>query len=207
MNQNVIKKSDEYIKKVLSDRCPTYYKYHNYYHIQKVVEAAIQISDHENVSDEEKEIIILACLFHDIGYIDLCEGHEEISCSYAKEFLTKENYPENKIQQINSCILATKIPQQPKNKLEMIVCDADLHHLGSEDFLEVGNNLRTEIEFSHKKHFTDSDWLELTIRFNKNHSYFTDYARKIYGVRKKLNVRELEKMFEQASISDKNIRI
>lgn len=198
MNQNIISKSEEYVKNILADRCPTYYKYHNYYHVQKVVEAAIQISDHENVSDEEKEIIILACLFHDIGYIDLCEGHEEVSCSYAKEFLTKENYPENKIQQISSCILATKIPQQPKNKLEMIVCDADLHHLGSEDFLEVGNSLRSEIEFSHKKHFTDLDWLELTIHFNKSHSYFTDYAKKIYGVRKDLNVQELEKMFENA---------
>lgn len=207
MNQNIINKSEEYIKKVLSDRCPAYYKYHNYYHIQKVVEVAIQISDNENVSDEEKEIIILACLFHDIGYIDLCEGHEEVSCSYAKEFLTKQNYPENKIQQISSCILATKIPQQPKNKLEMIVCDADLHHLGSDDYLEVGNNLRSEIEFSHKRHLTDSDWFELTIRFNKSHSYFTDYARKFYGVRKELNVKELERMFEQASKSEKNIRI
>lgn len=205
MNQNIIIKSEEYIKGILADRCPTYYKYHNYYHVQKVVEAAIQIAEHENVSDEEMEVIILACLFHDIGYIDLCDGHEEVSCSYAEEFLTKENYPENKIKQISSCILATKIPQQPQNKLEMIVCDADLHHLGSEDFLEVGNNLRLEIEFTNKEHFTDSDWLELTIRFNKSHSYFTDYAKKIYGVQKEFNLRELEKMFEQVSTSNNNI--
>lgn len=207
MNQNIINKSEEFIKKILSDKCPSYFKYHNYYHIQKVVEAAIQISDNEKVSDDEKEIIIIACLFHDIGYIDICEGHEEVSCSYAKDFLTKENYPENKIQQIRSCILATKIPQQPKNKLEMIVCDADLHHLGSGDFLEVGNNLRSEIEYSHKKHFSDLDWLEITIQFNKSHSYFTDYAKKIYGVRKEINLRELEKMFEQASTSQQNIKI
>lgn len=203
MNHSIINKSVEFVKKILSERCPTHYKYHNYYHVQKVVEAAIQISNHENVSDEEKEIIILACLFHDIGYIDLCEGHEEVSCSYAKEFLTKENYPENKIQQISSCILATKIPQQPKNKLEMIVCDADLHHLGSEDFLEIGNNLRSEIEISHKKHFTDLEWLEITIRFNKSHSYFTGYAIRNYGVRKELNIKELEKLFENAYLSKK----
>jgi predicted metal-dependent HD superfamily phosphohydrolase len=202
MNELIIKKSEEYVRKVLSERCPVHFKYHNFYHVQKVVEAAIQISEHENVNDEEKEIIILASLFHDIGYIDLCEGHEEVSCSYADEFLLKENYPKSRIEKVNSCILATKIPQQPKNKIEMIVCDADLHHLGSEDFFEVGNNLRSEIEYTIKKQFTDSSWLETTIRFNKSHSYFTDYAKRVYGIRKEKNIEELEKMLKQALVSE-----
>lgn len=206
MNSNIIHKSEEYVKKVLSERCPAQYKYHNYYHVQKVVEAAIVISDNENVSAEEKEIIILACLFHDLGYIDKCEGHEEMSCSYAQEFLTKEKYSSDKIKLITSCILATKIPQQPKNKLEMIVCDADLHHLGSEDFLEVGNNLREEIEYSLKKKFTDLVWLETTIKFNKSHSYFTEYAKKNFGIRKKTNVKELEELFYKALASEGNKR-
>lgn len=75
MNTELINKSKEYIKKILSDRCPNHYRYHNFYHIQKVVEAAIKISESEKVTDEDKEIIILACLFHDIGYIDVCEGY------------------------------------------------------------------------------------------------------------------------------------
>lgn len=202
MNSTIINKSEEYVKKVLSERCPIQFKYHNYYHVQKVVEAAITISDNENISEEEKEIIILACLFHDVGYIDKCEGHEEVSCSYAQEFLTKEKYPSEKIKIIKSCILATKIPQEPKTKLEMIVCDADLHHLGSEDFLEVGNNLREEIEYSHKKKFTDLVWLETTIKFNKSHSYFTEYAKKKYGIRKESNVKELEELFHKTIASE-----
>lgn len=196
MNTELINKSEEYIKKILSDRCPNHYRYHNFYHVQKVVEAAIKISESEKVTDEDKEIIILACLFHDIGYIDVCEGHELKSCTYARNFLTKENYPEIRIQQIESCILATKIPQQPKNKLEMIVCDADLHHLGSEDFLEVGNNLRYEIESGHNILFSDEGWLEKTISFNKNHSYFTNFAKLVYGTKKIRNINQLEKMLE-----------
>lgn len=196
MNIELINKSDAYVKDVLSNRCPDNYKYHNYYHIKKVVEAALTISESENVTDEEKEIIVLACLFHDLGYIDICDGHEIKSCIYARNFLETEDYPENKIQKIESCILATKIPQQPKNKLEMIVCDADLHHLGSDDFLEVGNNLRYEIEYGLNIKFTDKGWLEKTISFNKSHSYFTDYAKRIYGTQKKLNVKKLEELLE-----------
>lgn len=192
MNKELITKSEKYVESVLSARCPQNYRYHNFHHIKKVVDAAIIISENENINDSEKEIIILACLFHDIGYIDICEGHEVRSCVYAREFLSKENYPELKIRQIESCILATKIPQSPKNKLEMIVCDADLHHLGSEDFLEVGNNLRYEIEFSHQISFTNESWLEKTISFNKSHSYFTDYAKRLYGLKKGSNIRQLE---------------
>ncbi len=203
----IIKRSEEYVKKVLSERCPAEFKYHNYYHVQKVVEAAVEISDNENITSEEKEIIILACLFHDLGYIDKCEGHEEVSCYYAQEFLTKEKYPSDKIKIIISCILATKIPQQPKNKLEMIVCDADLHHLGTEDFLEVGNNLRKEIEYNQKIKFTDLVWLDTTVKFNKTHFYFTDYAKKIYGLRKEYNVKELEELFQKALIAEENKKL
>ncbi|WP_304130105.1 HD domain-containing protein [Ignavibacterium album] len=192
MNNSLITKSEKYVEAVLSERCPQNYRYHNFSHIKKVVDAAIIISENENINENEKEIVILACLFHDIGYIDICDGHETQSCNYARNFLKKENYPETKIQQIESCILATKIPQQPKNKLEMIVCDADLHHLGSDDYLEVGNNLRYEIEFSHKINFTNEGWLEKTIKFNKSHSYFTDYAKRVYGIKKELNVQNLE---------------
>uniref|UniRef100_A0A7V2ZJH7 HD domain-containing protein n=1 Tax=Ignavibacterium album TaxID=591197 RepID=A0A7V2ZJH7_9BACT len=192
MNRELILKSEKYVETILTERCPKNYRYHNFYHIKKVVDAAIIISDNENIEESEKEIIVLACLFHDIGYIDICEGHEARSCNYAREFLSKENYPEMKIRQIESCILATKIPQSPKNKLEMIVCDADLHHLGSDDFLEVGNNLRYEIEISHNLSFTNEGWLEKTISFNKSHAYFTDYAKRVYGIKKESNIQYLE---------------
>lgn len=197
MRNEIINRSESYVKKILSEKGKIVFKYHNFNHIQKVVDAALEISDFEKVNIEEKEIIIIACLFHDLGYVDLCDGHEARSCQYARMLLEAEQYPEEKIQKIESCIMATKIPQQPKDKIEMIVCDADLHHLGTEDFFEVGNNLREEIEFIQNIKFTDITWLEKTIGFNKSHSYFTDYAKKIYGVGKKKNILFLENLLEQ----------
>ena len=43
-------------------------------------------------------------------------------------------------------ILATKVPQKPKNKLEKIICDADLDYLGREDFDNISDKKST-IEF------------------------------------------------------------
>ncbi len=203
MNTNLLIKTEKYVEELLSSRCPQHYRYHNFLHIKSVVNAAITISENEMINEHDKEIIILACLFHDIGYLDICDGHEARSCEYARKFLLKEAYPESDIEKIESCILATKIPQQPKNKLEMIVCDADLHHLGSVDFLEVGNNLRFEIELIHKINFTDETWLEKTISFNRSHSYFTDYAKKVYGQRKEANVSYLEMLLANERIKKK----
>ena len=38
------------------------------------------------------------------------------------------------IDAIASCIMATKLPRNPKNLLEEIICDADTYHLGTKDF-------------------------------------------------------------------------
>lgn len=197
MRNEIINKSEIFVRKILSEKGNSDFKYHNFDHIQKVVESALEISDFEKVTSEEKEIIILACLFHDVGYVDLCNGHEDKSCLYARTFLKEENYPDEKIKKIESCIMATKIPQTPNDKIEMIVCDADLHHLGTADFYKVGNDLREEIEFIQNIKFTDIAWLEKTISFNKSHSFFTEYAKKIYGVEKEKNIRFLEALLEQ----------
>ncbi|MCK9612757.1 MAG: hypothetical protein PHR81_00260 [Bacteroidales bacterium] len=40
--------------------------------------------------------------------------------------------------------MATKIPTKLKNKLEKLLCDADLDYLGREDYMEISNRLRRE---------------------------------------------------------------
>jgi len=47
-------------------------------------------------------------------------------------------------------IMATKIPQSPKNVCEQIICDAYLVHLVREDYIENSNCLLQEIELNKK---------------------------------------------------------
>jgi hypothetical protein len=42
--------------------------------------------------------------------------------------------------------MATKLPPNPKNLLEKIICDSDLDYLGRSDFIPVSNTLFEELK-------------------------------------------------------------
>jgi hypothetical protein len=201
----LLNKVEAHVRKLFSDRELTEHAYHNFTHTLEVVEVAFNISIVEKLNSDELEILQIASWFHDVGYFNCCDGHEEQSAKIAKEFLRKESFPEDKIEKVVSCILCTKIPQNPKNKMEEIICDADLHHLGLPDAKAKGDILRLEFERSGIKKFTDIEWLKSSISFFCDHKFFTDCAIKKYDYQKNLNkmliekkINELEKVEEKS---------
>ena len=82
-------------------------------------------------------------------------------------------------------IMATKIPQSPKNHYEQIICDADLDYLGRYDYATNSNNLLQEIEFVKK--LTPKEWLQIQEKFLKAHTYFTATSQKLRN-QNKINV-------------------
>lgn len=150
--------------------------YHNYEHTFEVVKNANKIGLAENISENDLELLLLAAWFHDTGFVKGFENHEERSQEIAKNFLEQKGFSEEKITKVISLIAVTKLPQKPKNKLEEIICDADLYHLGSESFSEKSNLLRSEWEQLCNKYLTDVEFLNENVRFLKSHKYFTNYA-------------------------------
>ncbi len=171
--------------------------YHNFDHAKEVVEAISRICNAMNVPEEEKENLIIAGWFHDIGYFEKCSGHEEIGAAEAEKYLTKQDFAPERIKKIKSYILATKVPTNPKNDFEKIICDADLHHLGSAD-IEIKSELfRKELENRNICHPSDVEWLTNSIHFMNQHSFYTDYARSRYEDQKKVNIIMLEKKLKK----------
>ncbi len=79
------------------------------------------------------------------------------------------------------------MPQNPTNKLEEIICDADLSHLGRTSFMEESKLLRLEREQLSSEVVSDLDWLERTEQFLSQHQYFTDHAFESWNEQKTLN--------------------
>ena len=71
--------------------------------------------------------------------------------------------------------MATRVPQQPHNHLEQILCDADLDYLGREDFLEIGSKLFLELQVYGIIN-DEKEWDRLQVRFLEQHHYFTQTA-------------------------------
>lgn len=166
--------------------------YHNLSHTIEVVEVSNKIASDEKLSDDEKEILLISAWFHDTGHFNCCNGHEDQSVKFAKEFLLKEFYPKEKVDKVLACIKATEVPQKPVNILQQIICDADLQHLGMTDIEERGLSLRKEFEIKGIKKLDDIEWLKSSLEFLSTHKFFTDYAIKTYGKQKKINQKNIE---------------
>ena len=166
----------EFVIDMLKEKLPTNYYYHNYQHTLYVLEKANEIGKHENCSEYELELLSVAALWHDTGYLNTYKGHEEESCLLAKKYLPSYGYSDSDIARINGMIMATKILQTPTNKLEEILADADLEYLGTTDATEIAYLLFRELQ-SLDPALTVEAYNTLQISFLNSHHYFTNYCK------------------------------
>lgn len=184
------------LEKLKSELSPLLY-YHGIEHTKKVIKEVEEIGRLEGVNKEEIILLKTAALYHDIGFLERYEENEAIGTRIAKETLPDFGYDEQQIQVISDIIMATKLPQKPKNKLQEIICDADLGNLGSEEFFELNHKLRKEIIEYQSKELSLKDWYVTTLKFLEEHSYFTTSAIKLKQVKKEENIKKLKKLIEK----------
>lgn len=167
---------DFVIKKLESD-LPAYLTYHNAQHTINVIKAAEYLGSKEGISDKEMLLVKTAALFHDTGFLQHHHDHELQSCRFARECLPDFGYEEDDIKKITDMIMATRLPQSPRDILSEILCDADLFYLGKEGYEEISERLFQEF----KKNQLVKDSAEWDIRqseFLASHTFFTDTATK-----------------------------
>ncbi len=164
--------------------------YHSLQHVEDVAEAATRLADSEGISDYERDLLLTAVAFHDSGFMYQTKNHEERGCEIAREVLPEFKYTPEEIERICGMIMATKIPQQPHDILEEIICDADLDYLGRDDFWEIGNYLYRELSV-YGILSNEQEWNMLQLKFLNAHHYFTKSAIKL---REKTKLAHLEKI-------------
>ncbi len=122
-------KAKKYIFERLENELPRQYHYHCIEHTKDVLSAAKRIAKKEGINGDDLLLLKTAILYHDAGFIIQNQNHEQIGCRIARKILPSCNYNSEQINTICGMIMATKIPQQPHNLLEKIICDADLDYL------------------------------------------------------------------------------
>jgi class 3 adenylate cyclase len=180
-------KTEHHVLKILEKGLSDKLYYHSIHHTKDVVKAVERIALLEGVTDEGLFLLKTAAILHDAGFIERYEHNEEIGARMATELLPKYGYTEQHIKTIVELIHVTEIPHKPINKLQEIICDADLDYLGREDFEEIADRLRIELREMGK---IDSDrkWDEIQIKFLENHQYFTQTAIELRQKKKEENI-------------------
>lgn len=165
--------------------------YHCVEHTMDVLESVDRLGKMEGILNDDICLLKTAALFHDLGFVDVYDGHEEASIVLASNTLPAYGYSAKSIEIISNLIRATKIPQSPQNHLEEILADADLDYLGRDDLFIIGQRLQYEWK-KYGKISTLREWHEKQLAFIKNHKYFTKSAIKLRENKKQENIGELE---------------
>lgn len=197
MEKNIVQLTANYTDLLFKEQMSAKLLYHDEAHTQSVREVALLLAKHYKVTPLELEVLELATLFHDLGYIKVYTGHETVSQDIAATFLHKHHYPTSLIKQIQALIGATRIQQQPTNLLEEIIKDADLNNVGQRKYLRTITNLRTELDTFLNQQFKDIAWYKANIKFLDSHSFFTEKAQELFSKKKKSNRKKVKKLIKK----------
>ena len=160
--------------------------YHNLGHTKTVVKRSSEIAANYHLSDTELFILLAAAWFHDTGQlIGGTNLHEDRSVIIMKKFLQTKGIVKEIMDKIESCICATKLPQNPKSLLEEIICDADTYNLGTEAFIKTDELLKKEFEL---RNMSIDNWEEKTLELLLSHNYFTPYCQALLNKGREKNI-------------------
>ena len=166
-------------KQVLEDlksNLPEELTYHGVDHTLDVLHVCNQYIRRENLPAEERYLLRIGAVVHDMGFLKGPKNHEETGAEMASKLMRKSGFPEAGIELVQGLVLATKIPQSPQTPLQRIICDADLDYLGRKDYPEISQKLLMELR-NMKVISTQEQWRELQIDFLRKHRFHTPFAQ------------------------------
>jgi len=181
---SLVREAEIYVKDLLDKELSNDCLFHTINHTLEVVRNAEIIADYSNLCEECKDVLRIAALFHDVGYINSYENHEVESAAYASKFLTSNNVDESIVKQVVESILATKMPQNPVDEISMVLCDADLMNMTFDDYFEQIDLMRQEWEKTGRAKLSKQEAYKTSLDFFKAHRYHTEYGREILQPKK-----------------------
>ena len=190
IQSKLVLKSFEHVKSYLESNASEL-PYHNFGHSKTVAEEVYRLAKKADLGKKNTENLVLAALFHDIGYTIDPKIHEEISADYAEKYLLENDLDPARVTSIKSYILATKLSWDGIDTNSEYLRDADLNGLASENYEQLNKNLRNEKTKVEGVNITEQEWIDQNISFFKQHTYHTEEAKELYGKGKKRNYKLL----------------
>lgn len=161
---------------ILHTKLPKGLYYHGLHHTLDVLKVCNQYIKRGNFDDHTSKILRLGALLHDIGFTVSINDHELRGAEIAEEMMTNYAFPRKDIDMVKGIIMATRVPQNPLNYLEEMICDADLDYLGRKDFYIISDQLFRELKFNSVLS-SKLEWNKIQIKFLGAHKFHTDFAK------------------------------
>lgn len=196
-NETILNDAGVFVTKLLQQETPTKYSYHTLEHTKDVVEKAALIGASEGLTAEEMDVLRIAAWFHDTGYVNTYQGHEAESTIIADNFLTHQNVDPEFIKKVSACILATTYPQNAVYLTDKVLCDADLMHLGEENYFELAAKLFQEQKNAGIRKMSKAAFEKESVKLFEEHSFYTDYCKNTLEETKAKNLEQLKERIKK----------
>ena len=186
----LVKEAQAYVVDLLAREVPPQLTYHSLRHTEAVVKECRILATAASLSPDDTEALLLAAWFHDVGYLDVYDGHEFRSIERAAAWLTEHGAVAGRVQLVGELIKATHRNEMPETGLQKLLVDADMSNLAREDFRSSAELLRTEWELVLGQTHTSPGWAELQLNFMTSHKYLSDAGKERYRKDFKKNIDE-----------------
>jgi len=188
MSDTLIQEAEQYVYDYLSTHLPASYVFHDFNHAEEVAEVAEELAEAAGLSEEDRSALLLAAWFHDTGYCDGKEGHEERSAEIFDEFAARQDLGEVDAKLARQLILSTKHETIPASRLEKLLHDANYAYLGRKRFERRGRLLRLEEEAMQGKKYSLFEWQKHMLDLQLEIKYYTSEAHEAFSKRKNKNI-------------------
>ncbi|CAM3820945.1 Pycsar system effector family protein [Pontibacter korlensis] len=162
-------------------------------HTRALVAVAEEVGRSVRLNEHDMQLLLLAAWLYDLSNHQN-SSPEEVKPSPAAQFLESSGLTAADINTVMQCIVATQYPQQPKNLLEEVLCDAVASFMASKDYL-----LHEERKAGLTPGALNEElkWIDEQRTLLKKHSYFTSYARHTFSAGKEKNIKTLKQKREE----------
>ena len=199
----LVKEAQTYVVDLLAREVPPQLTYHSLRHTEAVAKECRTLATAASLDPDDTEALLLAAWFHDVGYLDVYDGHEFRSMERAAAWLTEHGVPADRVTLISDMIKTTHRDETPETELQKLLVDADMSNLAREDFRSSAELLRTEWELVLGQSYTSPDWAELQLNFMTNHKYLSEAGKERYRKDFKKNVDEQRDQLKKKEKKDK----
>lgn len=176
---------------LLRTKTPAGLFYHVPAHTDDVIHEVLLFANTDGLSVEDRELLVIAAAFHDLGFLDRARENEALGAKYAVEAMhTDSTFSQQQIELVETMILDTELrmtSEGPKQiattELSKYLCDADVSNLGRDDFFEKAELVRKEIGIPDQPTF-----LSGLMKFLEAHEWYSNAAQALRGKKKMENL-------------------
>lgn len=184
----IVEQAKNFVLDILENQLSEKCVFHSADHTLDVYNNSLIIGRESGLSADDLNCLAISAIFHDVGYVKVNKGHEKVSADFARSFLSAIQVENCYIEQVEKAILATKIPQLPKDSISKALCDADLMHLTYPEYFENIKKMRLEWQLTGRAHLSEKEFHQQSIVFFTLHKYHTKYGQEVLAPKKQLTL-------------------